>query len=152
MLDGDLANLYSVSTKRLNEAVKRNKSRFPNDFMFQLSKIELDSLRSQFATLKNGRGSHKKYPPYAFTEQGVAMLSSVLKSETAIEVNIQIMRVFVEIRRHSLNVIELKSKVDAIEAKYDSRFKDVFDALRQLLQPINKSRNKKGMGFTADKK
>ena len=147
MLDSDLANLYSVPTKRLNEAVKRNVSRFPADFMFQLSVEESSSLRSQFATLKKSRGSHKKYCPYVFTEQGVAMLSSVLKSETAIEVNIQIMRIFVEIRRHALNVRDLKLKVDEIENKYDSQFKVVFDALRKLLASEVNKKSKQKMGF-----
>jgi phage regulator Rha-like protein len=97
MLDSDLAHLYDVETKVLNQAVKRNVSRFPHDFMFQLTKVEYDSLRSQIVTLK--RGQHRKYFPYVFTEQGVAMLSSVLHSERAIQVNIQIMRTFAKIRQ-----------------------------------------------------
>ena len=100
MLDKDLAELYGVEVRVLNQGVKRNLKRFPSDFMFQLTKEEYDSLRSQFVTLKNGRGEHTKYLPYAFTEQGVAMLSSVLRSETAIEVNIRIMRAFVAIRKY----------------------------------------------------
>src|SRR6266849_10784845 len=98
MLDSDLAELYGVATKRLNEQVRRNRARFPKDFMFQLTGKEAESLRSQNATLKKGRGRHRKYAPYAFTEQGVAMLSSVLNSERAIEVNIAIMRAFVRLR------------------------------------------------------
>lgn len=100
MLDKDLAELYGVEVKVLNQSVKRNAKRFPSDFMFQLSKDEFDSLRSQIVTLKNGRGEHSKYLPYAFTEQGVAMLSSVLRSDTAIEVNIRIMRTFVAVRQY----------------------------------------------------
>lgn len=100
MLDKDLAELYGVEVKVLNQSVKRNAKRFPSDFMFQLSKDEFDSLRSQIVTLKNGRGGHSKYLPYAFTEQGVAMLSSVLRSDTAIEVNIRIMRTFVAVRQY----------------------------------------------------
>src|SRR5258707_347686 len=99
MLDGDLAQLYDVTTKRLNEQVRRNFKRFPNDFMIQSTDAEADALRSQFATLKTGRGQHRKYRPYAFTEQGVAMLSTVLNSERAIEVNIAIVRAFVRLRQ-----------------------------------------------------
>lgn len=98
MLDADLAKLYGVTTKRLNEQVQRNKKRFPSDFMFQLTLEDVERLRSQFATLKTGRGQHRKYRPYVFTEQGVAMLSSVLHSERAIQVNIAIMRAFVQLR------------------------------------------------------
>ena len=100
MLDKDLAELYGVEVRTLNQAVKRNATRFPEDFMFQLNKEELDFLRSQFVTLKRGRGDHSKYLPYVFTEQGVAMLSSVLRSDTAIEVNIRIMRTFVAVRQY----------------------------------------------------
>ena len=99
MLDFDLAEMYGMENKRLKEAVRRNINRFPSDFMFQLTKEEYHSLRSQFATLKNGRGQHTKYLPFAFTEQGVAMLSSILNSDIAIEVNIAIMRTFVAVRR-----------------------------------------------------
>ena len=99
ILDFDLAEMYGMETKRLKEAVRRNINRFPSDFMFQLTKEEYNSLRSQFATLKSGRGQHTKYLPFAFTEQGVAMLSSILNSDIAIEVNIAIMRTFVAVRR-----------------------------------------------------
>jgi hypothetical protein len=99
MLDHDLSDLYSVTTGNLNLAVKRNLSRFPSDFMFQLSKDEWNSLSLQFAILKNGRGQHRKYLPYAFTEQGVAMLSGILKSNVAVEINIRIMRAFIELRK-----------------------------------------------------
>jgi len=138
MLDADLADLFGVPTKRLNEAVRRNASRFPDDFMFQLSRDEIDSLRSQNATLKPGRGKHRKYLPFAFTEQGVSMLSSVLNSERAIQVNIAIMRAFVLLRRMLLSNEELARKVDALERKYDARFKVVFDAIRALMEPPKK--------------
>jgi hypothetical protein len=138
MLDADLADLFGVPTKRLNEAVRRNASRFPDDFMFQLSRDEIDSLRSQNATLKPGRGKHRKYLPFAFTEQGVSMLSCVLNSERAIQVNIAIMRAFVLLRRMLLSNEELARKVDALERKYDARFKVVFDAIRALMEPPKK--------------
>ena len=138
VLDADLADLYGVPTKRLNEAVRRNASRFPDDFMFQLSRDEIDFLRSQNATLKPGRGKHRKYLPFAFTEQGVSMLSCVLNSERAIQVNIAIMRVFVLLRRMLLSNEELARKVDALERKYDARFKVVFDAIRALMEPPKK--------------
>ena len=113
MLDKDLAMLYGVETKRLNEQVKRNIKRFPEDFMFQLTKEEC--LRSQFATLNEGRGQHLKYRPYAFTEQGVAMLSSVLRSQTAIEVNIRIMRAFVSMRHFMVNNASVFSRLETME-------------------------------------
>ena len=133
MLDHDLAKLYGVSTKRLNEQVRRNIKRFPGDFMFQLSQEEDDLLRSQFATSNAGRGG-RRYLPFAFTEQGVAMLSSVLNSERAIAVNIQIMRAFAKIREMILSHKDLQKKIDEMEKKYDHNFKIVFDALRKLLQ------------------
>ena len=118
MLDFDLALLYNVENKRLKEAVRRNSNRFPEDFMFELSKIEYDSLRTQIASLKNGRGQHLKYMPFAFTEQGIAMLSSVLNSEKAIEINISIIRAFVTIRQFSLTYSELKSRIEEIESQF----------------------------------
>ncbi len=133
MLDADLAELYGVSTKRLNEAVRRNTSRFPEDFMFRLSAEECISLRSQFAT-SNGRGG-RRYLLYAFTEQGVAMLSGVLSSPRAVQVNIAIMRAFVQMRRMLVSHEELARKVDALEGKYDSQFRVVFDAIRALMEP-----------------
>ena len=113
MLDRDLATLYGVETKRLNEQVKRNIKRFPEDFMFQLTKDEC--LRSQIATLNEGRGQHLKYMPYVFTENGVAMLSSVLRSDTAIEVNIRIMRAFVSMRHFMVNNASMFSRLETIE-------------------------------------
>ncbi len=134
MLDYDLSDLYEIPTKRLNEAVKRNLTRFPEDFMFQLTETEHQSLRSQFATSKipQGRGG-KRYLPYAFTEQGVAMLSSVLVSERAIAVNIQIMRAFVKLKEMLLSHSELKIKMEELEKKYDGQFKIVFEAINELI-------------------
>lgn len=135
MLDEDLAHLYEVPTKRLNEQVRRNLRRFPSDFMFQLTPEETARLRSQFATLKPGRGRHRKYLPYVFTEQGVAMLSTVLNSERAISVNIEIMRAFVRLRQILSSNKELSRRLDELEKKYDHQFKVVFDAIRQLMVP-----------------
>jgi len=144
MIDRDLAKLYGVQTKRLVEQVKRNIKRFPDDFMFQLKWEELKSLRSHFATLNNleknpsKRGRHIKYNPYAFTEQGVAMLSSVLNSDRAIKVNISIMRVFSKLKQLALSHSELLRKVESMERKYgehDKKIEIVFVALKQLLEP-----------------
>ena len=133
MLDTDLAILYGVPTKRLNEQVRRNKKRFPSDFMFQLTPEEVERLRSQIATLKPGRGQHRKYSPYAFTEQGVAMLSSVLHSERAIQVNIAIMRAFVQLREMIGSNKTLARRLNELEKKYDSQFRVVFEAIRELM-------------------
>lgn len=133
-LDSDLAELYGVTTKAFNQAVKRNAKRFPADFMFQLTAEEADALRSQFVTSNKGRGG-RRYAPYAFTEQGVAMLSSVLNSERAIEVNIAIMRAFVRLRELLSSHKDLARKLDELERKYDARFQIVFEAIRQLMTP-----------------
>jgi ORF6N domain len=148
ILDSDLAELYGVDTKRLNEAVKRNLERFPSDFMFQLTEEEMEVLKSQIATSNNAepslrsqiatlkRGQHRKYLPYVFTEQGVAMLSSVLHSPRAVEVNIAIMRTFVQLRRLMDSNALLAEKIEALEAKYDEHdqhFHLVFDAIKQLI-------------------
>lgn len=152
MLDADLAALYEVSVKRLNEQVGRNRERFPEDFMFQLSADEAASLRSQTATLETGsRGQHRKYLPYAFTEQGVAMLSSVLRSARAVQVNIEIMRAFVRLRRMLQTDADLAKKLDALEAKYDAQFKVVFQAIRELMSPPDKPRRKIGYGTGHDR-
>src|SRR3989338_371926 len=135
MLDSDLAILYLVSTKALNQAVKRNKTRFPSDFMFQLTRAERTALRSQIVTLDRGRGRHRKYPPYAFTEQGVAMLSSVLHSERAVQVNIEIVRTFVRLRGMIATHQDLAKQLARLERKYDARFRVVFNAIRQLIAP-----------------
>lgn len=135
MLDFDLAEMYQIETKRLKEAVRRNIERFPKDFMFELTEEEYNSLRSQIASLKNsGRGTHSKYAPFAFTEQGVAMLSSVLRSPIAIEINIAIIRAFVVIRQFALTNKELTEKLNQLENKFDKKFNDVADALNYLLQ------------------
>jgi len=142
MLDKDLASLYGVSTKRLNEQVKRNIKRFPSDFMFQLTrseKIELVANCDRFSTLK-----HSSVMPYAFSEQGVAMLSSVLNSERAILVNIQIMRAFTQLRRMLLTNHDLRRKIAEMEKKYDKQFSVVFDAIRQLLTPPEKPHRRIG--------
>jgi len=136
MLDSDLAELYEVETKNLNKAVDRNPTRFPPDFMFQLNEKEYESLRFQFGTLNKGRGKHRKYLPYVFTEQGVAMLSGVLHSECAIQVNVAIMRTFVQLRRILESNNELVKKLEQIERKllrHDHDFKSVFEAIRQLM-------------------
>ena len=135
MLDSDLAILYGVTTKRLNEQVRRNLRRFPNDFMLQLTQKEAAFLRSQIATSKKrGRGG-RRYLPYAFTEQGVAMLSSVLNSDRAIDVNIEIMRAFVRFREILSTHKELARKLAELEQKYDSQFAVVFKAIRRLMAP-----------------
>lgn len=135
MLDYDLASLYGVETKVLKQAVKRNIDRFPADFLFELTIEEHNALRSQFVTLEEtGRGRHRKYLSYAFTEQGVAMLSGVLKSTKALQVNIMIMRAFVLIRQFALTNNELTVRLQELEIKYNKQFKDVYDAINFLLQ------------------
>ena len=144
MLDADLAYLYGVETKVLLQAVKRNLKRFPSDFMFLLKNQELAALRSQFVTLKKGRGEHRKYPPFVFTEQGVAMLSSVLKSERAVQVNIEIVRAFVRIREVLATHKDLARKLGELEKKYDGQFRIVFEAIRQMMAPVPKKKNRIG--------
>lgn len=146
MLDTDLAKLYGVAPKALNQGVKRNRTRFPEDFMFQLTAEESVALRSQFVTLKAGRGQHRKYRPYVFTEQGVAMLSSVLHSERAIQVNIAIMRAFVRLRELISSNKVLARRLAELEKKYDAQFRVVFEAIRELMaEPESKSRR---IGFS----
>jgi len=149
LLDVHLAALYGVTTKRLNEQVKRNRSRFPDDFTFQLTPDEVDTLRSQIATSKGGRGG-RRYAPYVFTEQGVAMLSTVLNSERAIQVNIEIMRAFVRLRQLLASNDRLARKLEALEKKYDAQFKVVFDAIRQLMTPPEPKRRK--IGFLVEER
>lgn len=147
MLDRDLAELYGVETKHLNRQVRRNIERFPADFLIQLTRKDYQEiLRRQFGTLKIGK--HSKYRPYAFTEQGVAMLSSVLNSKKAILVNIQIMRAFTQLRRMLLTNSDLRRKIEKMEKKYDKQFAIVFQAIKQLLnpEPVN---DKKIIGFRA---
>lgn len=167
MLSTDLAQLYEVEPRTLIQAVKRNLSRFPADFMFQLNWEEVEalrshfvsiastqhrqdhSIRSQFVTLK--QGSHSKYRQYAFTEQGVAMLSSVLRSERAVQVNILIMRAFVKLREILASHKDLARKLEEMENKYDKQFKIVFDAIRELMTPPSKKPSER-IGFRVGKR
>lgn len=149
MLDSDLADLYGVSTGRLNEQVRRNIDRFPSDFMFQLTLGEAASLRSHFAISKPGRGG-RRYAPRFFTERGVAMLSSVLKSRRAIQVNIAIMRAFVKLREMLASNKDLSRKLEVLEKRYDAQFKVVFDAIRELMTPLRPKREP--IGFQAGRK
>lgn len=151
MLDFDLAELYEVQTKNLNLAVKRNISRFPPDFMFQLTDPEWKSLRLQIVT-SNGRGG-TRYLPYAFSEQGLAMLSGILNSDKAIEVNIAIMRAFVFMRQYALTHKDLTEKLLELEHRYDKQFNDVYDALNFLLQKDRQEteqKQRKKIGFKND--
>ncbi len=151
MLDFDLAELYGTETKRLKESVRRNTNRFPADFVFELSTEEFDSLRTQIASSKRGG---VRYTPFAFTEQGVAMLSSILKSKTAIQVNISIMRAFVFIRQYALSHADLTSRLKELESKYDRQFKDVYDAINFLLQKDkveSSQKSRKQIGFKSSK-
>jgi ORF6N domain-containing protein len=145
MLDQDLAYLYGVATKVLNQAVRRNKNRFLEDFIFQLTREEASFLRSQIVTLESRQ---IRYLPYAFTEQGVAMLSSVLRSERAVRVNIEIMRAFVQLRQLLSSHADLARKLEALEKKYDAQFKVVFDAIRELMTPPETAA-KRRIGFTS---
>ena len=144
MLDRDLALLYGVQTKILNRAVKRNMPRFPMDFMFQLTEDEAEALRFQIGTSNKGRGG-RRYLPYVFTEQGVAMLSTVLNSERAIVVNIEIMRAFVKLRQLLASNTDLARRLDELESKYDKQFKIVFVAIRQLM--AKPAGDRKEIGF-----
>ena len=148
MLSTDLAELYQVEPRVLVQAVKRNKERFPEDFIFQLTKEEFGNLKSQIVI--SSWGGLRRTTPYAFTEQGVAMLSSVLNSPRAIQVNIEIMRTFVKLRKILSSHAELAHKLEALERKYDSQFKVVFDAIRQLMAP--KEAAKKRIGFQLKEK
>lgn len=155
MLDQDLAELYGVETKRLVERVKRNVDRFPEDFMFQLTNDEAAALRSQSATSK-GRGG-RRYAPYVFTEQGVAMLSGVLRSDTAVAVNIAIMRAFVELRRASTSYAAIEKRVAELEretrekfGKHDEQLGDIFKALRHLISPPPRPKRKVGFQLPED--
>ena len=148
ILSRDLAQLYGVTTGNLNKAVKRNIDRFPNDFMFQLTAEEYKTLRFHFGILE--KGQHSKYLPYAFTEQGVAMLSSVLRSKRALQVNIEIMRTFVRLRQMLAVHKDLERKLTALEQKYDEQFRVVFDAIRALMAPSETK--KKKIGFMVKEK
>ena len=143
MLDSDLAEMYGVVTKTLNRAVRRNRERFPSDFMFELRVKEIALLRYQFGTSNAGRGG-RRYRPFVFTEQGVAMLSSVLHSDRAIQVNIAIMRAFVRLRRLLATHRDLARKLDELEQKYDKRFAVVFVAIRRLMAQVDPPRRRIG--------
>ena len=148
MLDSDLAGLYGVTTKRLNQQVKRNIERFPADFMFQLTAEENGALRLQIATLKVGRGKHRKYPPYVFTEHGAIMAASVLNSPRAIQVSVHVVRAFVRLREVLATHKDLARKLEDLEKKYDAQFRVVFDAIRQLMAPPPEPK-KRRIGFQA---
>lgn len=143
MMDRDLAMLYGVETRTLNQAVRRNEKRFPPDFMFQLTKDEMENWKSQIVISKKEKMGLRK-SPYAFTENGVAMLSSVLNSERAIQVNIQIMRTFTKLRELLATHKELRQKIEEMEKKYDHQFKIVFDTIKQLLTPPETKKKKIG--------
>lgn len=147
MIDADLADLYSVDTKTLNRAVRRNLVRFPEDFMFQLNEKEDEFLRYQIGTSKkveDGRGG-RRYLPLVFTEQGVAMLSSVLRSEKAALINIEIMRAFVRLREMLLSNQGLSKKLTDLEKKYDMQFRSVFDTIRDLMKPVDNPKRRIGI-------
>lgn len=148
LFDFDLAELYGVETKVLVQAMKRNEDRFPADFVFQLDSQEVANLRSQFVTSSSGHGG-RRTPPYAFTEQGVAMLSSVLRSPRAVQVNIAIMRAFVKLRQMIASHTDLARKLKALERKYDDQFRVVFDAINALMTESEASIEKHGrkIGF-----
>ncbi len=149
MLSTDLAELYEVAPKVLMQAVKRNRERFPADFMFQLTRVEYSNLKSQFVT--SSWGGARRAAPYAFTEQGVAMLSSVLRSPRAVQVNIAIMRAFVKLREILATHRDLARRLDEMESKYDKQFRVVFDAIRQLMMaPPEKPRRRIGFAVPKD--
>jgi hypothetical protein len=149
MLDSDLAELYGVTTGALNQAVKRNRDRFPLDFRFELTVEEAEDLKSQ-SVISSSWGGRRRSSPTAFTEQGVAMLSSVLKSRRAVQVNVEIMRTFVRLREMLASNANLSRKLDELERKYDQQFKIVFDAIRQLMIPPE-AKQKKPIGYHTEK-
>jgi phage regulator Rha-like protein len=143
MLDRDLALLYGVETKRLKEQVRRNINRFPKSFMFELTSEEYASLRTQIATLKQGK--HSKYAPFVFTEHGILMLSSILNSETAIQMSLQIIETFVQLRKLASNYEELLNKIQQIESQYNNQFSEIYKVLQKLLEkPTQIQRTKIG--------
>jgi phage regulator Rha-like protein len=149
MLSHHLASLYEVPHKALIQAVKRNIKRFPEDFMFQLNETEFRSLRSQIVTLEMGRGRYPKYRSYAFTEQGIAMLSAVLRSDRAIRVSIDIVRVFVKLREFVLRDQSLVRRINAMEKKFDGQFQTVFQAIRELIGP-DTAASRRRIGFRGE--
>jgi len=149
LLDADLAALYGVSVKRLNEQVRRNKKRFPTDFLLQLTREETDGLRSQFATLKRGRGQHRKYLPYAFTEHGAIMAATILNSPRAVDVSVFVVRAFVKLRELARTHKELAAKLDQLEnkvASHDQSIRQLVSAIRQLMAPPPEPKRRK-IGF-----
>ncbi|MGC2196986.1 MAG: ORF6N domain-containing protein [Terriglobales bacterium] len=153
ILDSDLAELYGVSAKRLNEQVKRNRERFPADFMFRLNEAELDSLRSQFATSKQGRGG-RRYPPYAFTEHGAIMAATVLNSERAVEMSVFVVRAFVRLREVLATSQQLAGKIDELEQRldtHDASIQEIIEAIRELMAPEQPSGRKIGFNLPAGK-
>ncbi|MDP3432881.1 MAG: ORF6N domain-containing protein [Bacteroidota bacterium] len=148
MLDFDLAEMYETETKRLKEAVRRNLNRFPSDFMFELNGEEYNFLRTQFATLeKPGRGKFSKYLPFAFTEQGVAMLASILNSPKAIEINISIVRAFIALRQYALGYAELNQKLESFMIETNMQFNDIYQALTELASTKAIEKPKNHIGF-----
>ena len=145
ILDSDLATLYGTTTNRLNEQVKRNSERFPDEFVFQLTEKEWQNLRSQIATSKKGHGG-RRYMPYVFTEHGALMAANVIKSDKAIQMSIAVVRTFAKLRRMALSVEGLARKVDELEKKYDKRFRAVFETIRELIMAPEKP-SKKISGF-----
>ena len=155
MLDFDLATLSGVSTKALNQAMKRNLERFPSDFCFQLTKEKWDSLRSQIVILENGRGKFSKYLPYAFTEHGVTMLASILKSERAVKMNIAIVRAFIALRKISMHYNELAEKIKELEIRYNKHFSDIYEVLSAMQEDkklLDDFANRERIGFKPSKK
>ncbi len=151
ILDKDLAEFYGVTTKRLNEQVKRNSDRFPADFMFQLTDKEYESLRSQSATIKSGRGRHRKYAPYVFTEHGAIMAASVLNSPKAVEMSVLVVRAFVKLRHILTTHKQLATKLNELEGKvsgHDQSIRAIFESIRQLMdEPVKKKRK---IGFATE--
>jgi len=152
MLDRDLAELYQVTTAALNQALRRNRERFPSDFTFQLTQSEVTQLNRSQIVIGSEKHRDPRFRPYAFTEQGIAMLSSVLRSKRAISVNIEIMRAFVKLRQMLASNSELSRRLDELENKYDRQFKVVFDAIRQLMSPPAQSRKQIGFRSRSVKK
>ena len=151
MLVSTLAALYEVETKALNRAVRRNVARFPPDFMFVLTLSEYRSLRRQSGTLERGRGKHRKYLPMAFSEQGIAMLSSVLRSARAVAVNIEIVRTFVRLRRFLATHRELARRLDSLERRHEAKFEAVFEAIHRLMTPPDPPRRRIGFDTSGDR-
>lgn len=154
MLDFDLAKLYGVTTKALNQAMKRNLERFPPDFCFQLTEEQWHSLRSQIVILENGRGKYPKYLPYAFTEHGVTMLASILRSERAVKMNIAIVRAFIALRKISMHYNELAEKIKELEIRYNKQFSDIYDvllAMQEDKKQVDDFANRERIGFKINK-